>query len=101
MSTARIYMRSGVSRGPSLRRFEQWTDIYLELGIRFGFLLVVRRFPHLHIHWIVESYVWFSPVLDWFSIQLEVVFKAYNFRFSDREKSIIILEFCSLHSSAG
>ena len=68
-------MRTDVSRGPRLWRFEPWTNIYLELGIRCGFPPAVRRFPHLHIHCIVESCVWFSPVLDWFSIHLGLAFK--------------------------
>ena len=57
-------------------RFEPWSYIYLDLGIRCGFLpAVLRRFPHLHIHCIVQNYVWFFPVLDWFSIQLGLVLK--------------------------
>ena len=57
-------------------RFEPWSNIYLDLGIRCGFpLAVLRRFPHLHIHCIVQNYVWFFPVLDWFSIQLGLVLK--------------------------
>ena len=73
---------------------------YLQLGIRCGFLPAICRFPHLCIYKVVEMYVWFFPSTTLVFHTVRISLKAYNFRSSDWKKSIIILTFPRLHSSA-